>query len=660
MILHTSENNQLMKRKSSMFFNRNVFFILTICSLLTLAFRSSNNDNIQEINDNYNRNFQAFYDQINDYLVLAQDSVNRNADNLKSAQRATRLAYKKIEYLLTVYEEDYVKWHINGAPLPRVEGLGHEVIVIEPEGLQLLDELVYEDSLDYDFIEEKLINLKGKVAKLLPYEKSRTFDRRYIIEAMRTQIVRIMSLGITGFDTPGSLNGIEESRVAIQQLYKDVGHFESSIKSSDRSVLLTLERKLKGAGSYLTKNNDFNTFDRFIFIKEYLNPIHQYIRDLHYAMDISHHNEITRPLQSTLYDADNPWKKDYFNAYFFASLFEKDDNEALRRLGSFLFFEPALSKNNEMSCGTCHQADKAFADGLAKSITNQADKYGLRNTPTIINAIYSTRHFHDLRANRLENQVLNVMENPLEFNTNFDEVVTKLKQSEEYINLFKEAFQFLPKSETLIDRSTISTALKSYIISLRSLNSPFDQYMRDERENIPGIVKDGFNLFMGKAACGTCHFAPLFNGLVPPDFHENESEVLGVPSDKKGKHLDSDAGRIENKFRFDEVEHFRHSFKTVSVRNISETAPYMHNGIYDSLEQVIEFYDVGGGIGLGLDVPFQTLSADSLHLSEYEKKSLISFMESLTDVSFDRLTPEVLPNFNEDSPLSNISRMVEY
>ena len=134
---------------------------------------------------------------------------------------------------------------------------------------------------------------------------------------------------------------------------------------------------------------------------------------------------------------------------------------------------------------------------------------------------------------------------------------------------------------------------------------------------------------MGKARCGTCHFMPLFNGTIPPDYQRTESEVLGITknSDLKNPVRDIDPGRgVHNQF-----PQWKNSFKTQTVRNIAKTGPYMHNGAFESLQKVMEFYNEGGGAGLGLDVPNQTLAADKLNLTPSEIGYVIDFMESLTD-----------------------------
>jgi cytochrome c peroxidase len=140
---------------------------------------------------------------------------------------------------------------------------------------------------------------------------------------------------------------------------------------------------------------------------------------------------------------------------------------------------------------------------------------------------------------------------------------------------------------------------------------------------------EGFNLFMGKAQCGTCHFAPLFNGLLPPLFDRSEVEVLNVPktANLKTPVVDEDSGRyVSFPIRFNYK-----AFKTPTVRNAAKTAPYMHNGALATLDEVMTFYNRGGGHALGLNDGVQTLSDRPLHLSKIEMKKVISFIEALTD-----------------------------
>jgi cytochrome c peroxidase len=283
-----------------------------------------------------------------------------------------------------------------------------------------------------------------------------------------------------------------------------------------------------------------------------------------------------------------------------------------------------------MSCATCHLPENAFTDLKAKSPSNVEGKTVLRNSPSLYNAVFAKRFFYDLRAFYLEQQAEHVIYNEDEFNTSYESIIKKLKTKPEYRKAFKTAFK-----NGNISKENFSKALSSYVASLYSFESDFDKFMRNEKE-ISSDAKKGFNLFMGKANCATCHFAPNFSGLVPPFFNENESEVLGIttkPINQKPLVLDSDKGRINSPVKKENSWIYENSFKTVTVRNIALTKPYFHNGAFNTLEEVLDFYNEGGGEGLGLKMKNQTLAPDKLDLTQTEIKQIIAFLNSLTDVS---------------------------
>ena len=175
-----------------------------------------------------------------------------------------------------------------------------------------------------------------------------------------------------------------------------------------------------------------------------------------------------------------------------------------------------------------------------------------------------------------------------------------------YISLFKSAFE--GSDDTAISNASILKAIAAYEETLLALNSRFDQAMRGDLEMMSDEEKAGFNLFMGKAECATCHFLPLFNGTAPPDYIESEMEVLGVPGNSDTLHpvLDQDPGRE----KIIPMKEYHGAFKTPTVRNGAITGPYMHNGVFSSLDAVVEFYNKGGGQGIGLNIVNQSL----LHL----------------------------------------------
>ncbi len=176
----------------------------------------------------------------------------------------------------------------------------------------------------------------------------------------------------------------------------------------------------------------------------------------------------------------------------------------------------------------------------------------------------------------------------------------------------------------------IANAIAMYVRTLVSYNARFDQYMRGDRQKMSPEEIKGFNLFMGKAKCATCHYVPLFNGSKPPNYYYQESEVIGVPGTADLLHpvADTDPGR----YAILPKDFLKNAFKTPTLRNIALTAPYMHNGVFKTLEEVVEFYNKGGGAGIGLEVPNQTLPVKPLGLTAIEKKQLIAFLHTLTDV----------------------------
>jgi len=204
--------------------------------------------------------------------------------------------------------------------------------------------------------------------------------------------------------------------------------------------------------------------------------------------------------------------------------------------------------------------------------------------------------------------------------------VKELGANPKYASLFQKAYA--NETPTLTEYN-IANAISSYVRSLIAVNSRFDQYMRGDKTKMNKEELKGFNLFMGKAKCATCHFIPLFNGLVPPEFTETESEVLGVPRTNEtiAPVLDSDEG----KFKFTRSIVHKFAFKTPTLRNIELTAPYMHNGVYNTLEEVMDFYNKGGGTGLKIAPENQTLPEGELNLSKKEIRAVIAFMKTLTD-----------------------------
>lgn len=460
-----------------------------------------------------------------------------------------------------------------------------------------------------------------KYAVLYSSITGQEFNNQYNVTAMRQQLIRDFSMGVTGFDTPGSLNGLEEVQSSFQGMltfFKD--NYNGNTVAKNEVIHL-----FKEAIAYLNNPVSFEDFDRLTFLKSFVDPLYKKLGELEGAVN----PDYLKYTSGWNTESTSIFAADFLNPYYFTELKKGDDSKELRELGKTLFYDPIVSNEGKLSCASCHNPDKGFTDGVPKSLSNIQGKTVLRNAPTLLNAVYADRYFYDLRAFSLEQQAEHVIFNHDEFNTAYSDILNKLKADETYADKFKTVF-----GKNAVTRENFSKALVSYVMSLQSFSSPFDKYIRGEQADIPAEVKRGFNLFAGKANCATCHFMPTFSGLVPPFYNENESEILGVLDDpKKAPRLDMDMGRNDNKIQSEQAWIFERSFKTTTIRNIEVTGPYFHNGAYSTLEEVIDFYDNGGGEGVGLGVSNQTLSPDALNLTDEEKSDLIAFLKSLTDLS---------------------------
>ena len=242
-----------------------------------------------------------------------------------------------------------------------------------------------------------------------------------------------------------------------------------------------------------------------------------------------------------------------------------------------------------------------------------------RNTPTLLYAACQSAQFWDGRAPTLREQIGVVLTSPDEMNGSITEIEQRLNRIPGYRALFRDS----------ITLTQIVDALEAYLETLDPDNSAFDRFIAGDKQALSSQGQNGFNLFMGKAQCGTCHFVPVFNGSTPPFFNRSEYEVLGVPGTnaRQTKTIDEDLGRYD----LYPALPYKRAFKTPTVRNVAFTGPYMHNGHFRTLQSVIDFYNKGGGVGMGLGNAGQTLSEKPLHLSQDEVADLIVFLDALSD-----------------------------
>ncbi|WP_426492214.1 cytochrome c peroxidase [Hymenobacter sp. 102] len=560
--------------------------------------------------------------------LLPQARRGTAPDSLRRSFRQARLLYKRVEPFTEYYMAGTARL-LNGPPVGEVEVAENKDF--EPGGLQVIEALLYPeyDPANRAELEREVRALNREISNARTRWQVQELSDAHVFDVLRLQVFRVVSLGITGFDTPLSPTAtVPETAAALTALQPVLACYEPAQGTAD-SVMrayAAAQRQLAEAARYARQHPDFAAFDRLAFIKDHANPLGRALLACQGQLGIRPFEEVRalRPDAATLFDSGA------FNPDFYAPTTQHYRTAARVTLGRQLFRDPVLSGTGTRSCASCHQPDKAFTDGVAKNATLTPGGLVRRNTPTILNAALQAGQFYDLRSTTLENQVADVVGNPHEMHGSLSAAARRLRASPTYVQQFRRAF---PRSEVgaepAITPVQIQTALAAYERSLVRLNSRFDQHVRGRREVLSQEEVRGFNVFMGAGKCGTCHFAPLFNGTVPPGFTEAESEVLGVEAAPGSRRLDADQGRYAHV----QLPQLRRSFKIPTVRNVALTAPYMHNGAYQTLEQVIAFYNEGGGQGRGLRVPNQTLPPDKLHLSIADQRALKAFLLALTDTT---------------------------
>jgi cytochrome c peroxidase len=561
---------------------------------------------------------QTLLDQIDSFSSLA-GQFRKAAENpaapegqLQELFLKTRLAYKKFEWAAEYFMPVTARL-VNGAPVPEVEM--PEKTVTEPAGLQVIESCLFphpDPARKKIFLRQvDLLQSSGEQFRNR-FAKMGMFDQ-LVFDAVKLEVYRIITLGITGFDNPLTLNSMSESRASLESLQDILAGYPE--KKDKDSLMLAFD----GAINYLRVNPDFNKFNRAEFITRYVNPITTGISNLERELHISIHkyNRLLNQEAKTLFDS-NAFN---VNAYAPDRLFFINPEKIV--LGRALFSDPILSGTGTRSCASCHQPVKAFTDGLVKNKTLGENGLLKRNTPSLINAALQPALFYDMRVSSLEDQSITVVQSSEEMQGSMKKTALRLWENKTYRDLFSMAFP--KKNRTGIDTMEVMNAIGSYVRSLTWLNSRFDEYMRGNKTAMNAEEINGFNLFMGKGKCATCHFMPLFNGSFPPGYTAMETEVIGVPRAVGKKEIDPDLGR----YAIVPFAFLKHAFKTPTVRIAAESAPYMHNGVFASLEQVVDFYNKGGGNGLGLNIDNQTLPFDKLELTEKEQKDIVAFIKCL-------------------------------
>jgi len=521
--------------------------------------------------------------------------------SLRRRLAEARGRYKRIESFLEYFFRSSATIYNRPAKFEAEDG-GMEYQ--EAIGMQLMETLLYAPALNRGALLAQAKAVESSAVDLPALLYQLRANDRQLLESLRMELIRVIALDITGYDAPMLKSGIAEAHAALEAVEVQLRPYLDASRRAD-SVSRDLEfclQSLKG---------EFDGFDRVRFLKEVALPLQRqlglFIREK--GLEIN----TTKTLDYAAADIFSPDALDL-------KKFGDSGSPELIASGRRLFGDPGLSGNGRKSCASCHDPAKAFTDGLPVSVGLDGHQRLDRNAPTLLYAGYQFSQFWDGRVRILEEQIRTVLKDKREMG-----------------------------AATV--REGDVKALAAYVRSLRPMNSAFDRYIRGRpdvaeeqgRELLSAGARRGANLFMGKAQCATCHFIPLFNGLIPPDYAVTEFEVLGategdgylradvgkgaMDTNGDGFRLSPDSGR----YGLYPLPFFRGAFKTPTVRNAAVTGPYMHNGGFGSLETVVQFYNNGGGAGMGLRVPYQTLSSDSLRLSAREMSDIVLFIRTLTD-----------------------------
>ena len=596
--------------------------------------------------DLYTTRLAAFRHEQQSLIQAIENQGEIQPSTIKKQIQSVRLKLKAIDFWLR-YLEPTVYKKING-PLPvewetevfekfekpyKREGAGLTLAQLyldepNPGKSKLLSLLYQSDTAIRTF-------LADSITKTLTQPGNFFFANRLFL-------LNLAAIYTTGFECPDTESIIEELQnmlANVNDLYISFNISFPSFSIPENYIRLYGEMQTFVAG----QPRDYSKFDHFHFIAGYVNRLYTINQLL-----IGNYHVFSKNFNDYSLNNDNRsiFDKDLYNGQNSKGIFIAiDDPEKLneiKAIGKLLFFDPILSGNGKRSCASCHKPEQYFTDTtVATAFAFNEAAHLSRNTPTLLNVVYNHLLMLDGKHISLQNQAKDVITNPVEMGCSPQKVVENVLSCEVY----KKAFQKFKKLTPLYPEVSIDhivSAITLYYSDFSRFYSPFDRAMNGANSISPEAIL-GFNLFMSKAQCATCHFVPQFNGVKPP-YIGSEFEVLGVPQSKEYKQLSNDSGRYMQNPAIETM----HAFRTGSIRNSSFTKPYMHNGVFNTMDEVIDFYDAGGGAGKGLKLDNQTLSSDSLHLTNEEKVALKSFIKTLDEGVNISKQPEKLPSTKSD------------
>ena len=284
-------------------------------------------------------------------------------------------------------------------------------------------------------------------------------------------------------------------------------------------------------------------------------------------------------------------------------------------LGKLLYFDKRLSKSNQISCATCHDPELGWSDELSKAIGHNGAE-GPRNSPTIINTAYQEHQFWDGRAKSLEEQALGPIEADVEMNMPLKKLIPKLNKINGYVKLFKEAYPSLG-----ITKESLAKAIASFERTILSTESPFDRYIKGNKNAINKDAKDGFTLFKSKGRCTDCHSG--FN------FTDGSFHNLGLG--------DKDEGRVKMRKG---VNISTGEMKTPTLREITKSWPYFHDGSVKTLHEAVAICGNGGRFTNAKNLSPLIIDRN-LNIDEIDK--IVTFLRTLDGDKMNIIIPTKFP-----------------
>jgi len=605
-------------------------FYLSLAVVILFSFRTSPRVNSYAVF--YAKKMNALKaNEVTLWQTIKTSSLSSNQDKIEiqNKLKEARYAMKAADFWLR-YLDPLAYKKING-PLP----VEWETEVFEKSekpykrlgaGLALASLCLAEDAIQKD----TLLQLVSASIEVMPIYLAdsttgtlNSFQHAFLCN--RLFLLNLATLYTTGFECPNKEEVIPELLVALKSVNEIYAEFNRDFPSTPFAQEY-LAQYAKCIEFVESQPKSPGLFDHYTFIRDFINPLFAKNQELikkyrivsHSLVDYTLNNDATAIFSKNLYKGQN--EKGIYSRVNDPYVLAEID-----RIGKLLFYDPILSGNNRRSCASCHKSGEFFTDTVAKTALQYDGVHSLlRNTPSLINANFNHLLMLDGMHFTLQRQTKAVVLNRLEMGGTEKDILTKILSCKEYKESLTKLAKYTPW-EPKINMDHIASAITLYYSKFSKGLAPFDDAMNKNAEiDKPAI--DGFNLFMGKAQCATCHFLPLFNGVKPP-YVNSEFEVLGVPDDSLYRTFGADSGRYIINSAYETM----HAFRTGTLRNTAKTKPYMHNGVFQNLMQVVDFYNVGGGVGKKLRVENQTLASDSLNLTGAEKQKLIAFMHTLNE-----------------------------